>query len=175
VSASEVPADDDDARVAALLAGVRTVAVLGVSDRFTRPSFHLAAYLLDRTSWDVALINPHVDETLGRLCVPTLALLPTRPDLIVVYRSPSVLSEVVDEAAAAGARALWFPAGADDGAGSGSAVPPPGRARAPSAGGTLTAERVAEAVARAADRARAAGLIAVTGRDLKTEHARWCR
>ena len=72
----------DDAQVAALLAGVRTVAVLGVSDRFTRPSFHLAAYLLDRTSWDVALVNPHVDETLGRLCTPTLAMLATRPDLV---------------------------------------------------------------------------------------------
>jgi predicted CoA-binding protein len=165
----------DDAQVAALLAGVRSVAVLGVSDRFTRPSFHLAAYLLDRTSWDVALVNPHVDETLGRLCTPTLAMLATGPDLVVVYRSPTVLSEVVDEVVAVGARAVWFPAGADDGAGSSTAVPPPGRAVAPSAGGALTAERVAEAVARAADRARAAGLVAVAGRDLKTEHARWCR
>lgn len=105
-----------DADVAALLAGVRTVAVLGVSDRFTRPSFHLAAYLLDRTAWDVTLVNPHVVETLGRLCVPTLALLATRPDLVVVFRAPSAWPAVVDESAAAGARVLWLPAVDDDGA-----------------------------------------------------------
>ena len=171
----DAPDVTDDRAVGDLLARVRRVAVLGVSDRFTRPSFRLAAYLLDRTSWDVDLVNPHVDETLNRMVVPTLAALPAAPDLVVAFRSPTVLDAVVDEVAASGAGAVWFPLGADDGLGSATAVPPAGRAVAPSASGeTITRERIAAAVASAAGRARAAGLVAVTGRDLKAEHARWC-
>ena len=105
---------ETDAEVGALLAKVQRVAVLGVSDRFTRPSFRIAAYLLDRTAWTVDLVNPHVVETLGRLCAPLLADVPT-PDLVVVFRAPAVWGDVVDEVAAVGGRAVWLPAGVADG------------------------------------------------------------
>jgi uncharacterized protein len=135
----------DDAAVGALLGTVQRVAVLGVSDRFTRPSFRVAAYLLDRTAWTVDLVNPHVVETLGRLCAPTLADVPT-PDLVVVFRAPAAWDAVVDEAAAAGAAAVWLPSGVAD----------------------------ADATARTVARARAAGVTAVADRDVRTEHRRWC-
>ena len=135
----------DDAAVGALLAGVRRVALLGVSDRFNRPSFRLGAYLLDRTAWTVDLVNPHVVETLGRLCAPTLADVPA-PDLVVVYRAPAAWDAVIDEVAGVGGRAVWLPSDVAD----------------------------ADTTARAADRARAAGLVAVADRDLRAEHKRWC-
>ena len=136
----------DDAAVGALLRGIGRVAVLGVSDRFTRPSFRVAAYLLDRTAWTVDLVNPHVVETLGRLCVPTLSQLPAPPDLVVVFRAPAVWDAVVGEVAAAGGDAVWLPGEVADAA---------------------TRERAVE-------RARAAGLVAVADRDLRAEHRRWC-
>jgi predicted CoA-binding protein len=135
----------DDAAVGALLGRVRRVAVLGVSDRFTRPSFRLAAYLLDRTAWTVDLVNPHVVETLGRLCAPTLADVPV-PDLVVVFRAEQAWDAVVDEVAAVGGGAVWLPTGVAD----------------------------AGATARAVARARAAGVVAVADRDLRVEHRRWC-
>lgn len=135
----------DDAAVGALLRGVRRVAVLGVSDRFTRPSFRLAAYLLDRTAWAVDLVNPHVVETLGRLCVPRIADVP-RPDLVVVFRAPAAWGGVVDEVVAVGGGAVWLPCGVAD----------------------------ADTTARAVARARAAGLEAVADRNLRDEHRRWC-
>lgn len=135
----------DDAVVGALLARVRRVAVLGVSDRFNRPSFRLAAYLLDRTDWTVDLVNPHVVETLGRLCVPVLADAPT-PDLVVVFRAPEVWDAVVDSAAAVGAGAVWLPPGV--------------------ANGNTTARTIA--------RAQRAGVEAVADRDLRADHKRWC-
>jgi len=135
----------DDAAVGALLTGVRRVALLGVSDRFNRPSFRLGAYLLDRTAWTVDLVNPHVVETLGRLCAPTLADVPA-PDLVVVYRAPAAWDAVIDEVAGVGGRAVWLPSDVAD----------------------------ADTTARAADRARAAGLVAVADRDLRAEHKRWC-
>jgi uncharacterized protein len=135
----------DDAAVGALLAGVRRVALLGVSDRFNRPSFRLGAYLLDRTAWTVDLVNPHVVETLGRLCAPTLADVPA-PDLVVVCRAPGAWDGVIDEVAGVGGHAVWLPSDVAD----------------------------ADTTARAADRARAAGLVAVADRDLRAEHKRWC-
>lgn len=135
----------DDAAVGALLQGVRRAAVLGVSDRFTRPSFRLAAYLLDRTTWAVDLVNPHVVETLGRLCAPRIADVAT-PDLVVVFRAPPAWDAVIDDVAAAGGGAVWLPACVAD----------------------------ADTTARALARARAAGLAAVADRDLREEHRRWC-
>ena len=135
----------DDAAVGALLGRVRRVALLGVSDRFNRPSFRLGAYLLDRTAWTVDLVNPHVVETLGRLCAPTLADVPA-PDLVVVCRAPGAWDAVIDEVAAAGGGAVWLPGDVAD----------------------------ADTAARALARARAAGLAAVADRDLRAEHKRWC-
>lgn len=144
----------DDVTVAALLPTVERVAVLGVSDRFTRPSFRLAAYLLDRTAWEVTLVNPHVVETLGRLCTPRLAHLPASPDLVVVFRAPRDLVAALDAAADAGARAVWMPTGTDA---SDNLGPP-------------ATESLAEVVARG----HARGLVVVTGRDLRADHRRWC-
>lgn len=135
----------DDAAVDALLTRVRRVAVLGVSDRFNRPSFRMAAYLLDRTSWSVDLVNPHVVETLGRLCAPVLADVPA-PDLAVVFRAPAAWCAVLDEVAAAGGGAVWLPSGVAD----------------------------AAATDRAVARGRELGLVVVADRDLRTEHRRWC-
>lgn len=137
-----VGADDG---VGALLARVRRVAVLGVSDRFNRPSFRLAAYLLDRTVWTVDLVNPHVVETLGRLCAPRLADVPA-PDLVVVCRAPAAWDGVVDEAAAVGAGAVWLPTGVAD----------------------------EDTTARTIARAHGVGVEAVADRDLRAEHKRWC-
>ncbi|GLZ44452.1 hypothetical protein Acsp06_06370 [Actinomycetospora sp. NBRC 106375] len=135
----------DDAAVGALLATVKRVAVLGVSDRFNRPSFRLAAYLLDRTAWTVDLVNPHVVETLGRLCAPTLADVPP-PDLVVVCRAPDAWDAVVAEVAGVGGGAVWLPTGVAD--------------------GNVTARTIA--------RAHRAGIEAVADRDLRAEHRRWC-
>jgi predicted CoA-binding protein len=135
----------DDAALGALLTRVRRVAVLGVSDRFNRPSFRLAAYLLDRTAWTVDLVNPHVVETLGRLCAPMLADVPT-PDVVVVFRAPAAWDAVVDEVAAIGGGAVWLPSGVADAA---------------------TTDRT---VARGRD----VGLVVVADRDLRAEHRRWC-
>ena len=102
------------ARLEEVLATTRSVAVVGVSDRSTRPSFRVAAYLVDRTDYDVHLVNPHVDEVLGRPVYPSLAALPVVPDLVDVFRRASELTRVAEEAIAVGARTLWLQLGLAD-------------------------------------------------------------
>lgn len=147
-----------DAAVAALLPTVRRVAVLGVSDRFTRPSFRMAAYLFDRTDWDVDLVNPHVAETLGRWCVPTLDDVPATPDLVVVFRHPRAWAGAVDAAARAGARGVWLATGTDRS----DNLPAPGPPEPPP-----------PAPAEIAARGSALGVVVTAGRDLRADHRRW--
>ncbi len=89
-----------------LLAGMRTVAMVGVSANPARPSNFVATYLLG-TDYDVFFVNPMADEILGRPCVPTLADLPVVPDCVDVFRKLDDVPTVADEAVAVGARVLW--------------------------------------------------------------------
>ncbi|MCH2426327.1 MAG: CoA-binding protein, partial [Acidimicrobiales bacterium] len=89
-----------------LLAGMRTVAMVGVSANPARPSNFVATYLLG-TDYDVFFVNPMADEILGRPCVPTLADLPVVPDCVDVFRKLDDVPTVADEAVAVGARMLW--------------------------------------------------------------------
>jgi uncharacterized protein len=103
-----------DERLAAILRDTRSVAVVGVSPDPTRPSHGVARYLLTATDYEVYLVNPHVDEVLGRPVHPSLAALPVRPDLVDVFRRPAELPGVAEEAVAAGARTLWLQLGLHD-------------------------------------------------------------
>ncbi len=100
--------------VGAVLLATRSVAVVGISDHPTRPSFGVAAYLVDRTDYDVYLVNPHITEVLGRPVYPALDRLPVVPDLVDTFRRSSALGEVADAAIEVGARVLWFQLGLRD-------------------------------------------------------------
>ena len=89
-----------------LLAGIRTVAMVGVSANPARPSNFVATYLLG-TDFEVHFVNPTVDEVLGRPCVPSLADLPVVPDCVDVFRRLEGVPAVADEAVAIGARLFW--------------------------------------------------------------------
>ena len=89
-----------------LLAGIRTVAMVGVSANPARPSNFVATYLLG-TDFEVHFVNPTVDEVLGRPCAPSLADLPVVPDCVDVFRHLRDVPAVADEAVAVGARLFW--------------------------------------------------------------------
>ena len=89
-----------------LLAGIRSVAMVGVSANQARPSNFVATYLLG-TDYEVYFVNPMADEILGRPCVPTLADLPVVPDCVDVFRRLDDVPDVATEAVAVGARVFW--------------------------------------------------------------------
>ena len=89
-----------------LLAGIRSVAMVGVSANPARPSNFVATYLLG-TDYDVYFVNPMANKILGRPCVPTLADLPVVPDCVDVFRRLDDVPDVAAEAVAVGARMFW--------------------------------------------------------------------
>lgn len=94
-----------------ILASTRSVAVVGVSDKPSRPSHGVASYLLEDSPYELWFVNPTTDTALGRPCYPDLASLPVVPDLVDVFRRPSELPHVLDQAIDVGAKVLWLQLG----------------------------------------------------------------
>lgn len=97
-----------------LLRRSQHVAIVGMSDNPARASHFVATYLLGATDFDVTFVNPRLTEALGRPVYPSLAALPSAPDIVDVFRRQEDLGEVTDEAIAAGAGAVWFQLGLRD-------------------------------------------------------------
>lgn len=94
-----------------LLARVRRIAMVGASGNPLRPSYTVFSYLRTQTHFDVTPINPTLDAIDGVRAFPSLAAYAAErgaPDLVDVFRKPSELLAVVDDAIAAGAKAIWF-------------------------------------------------------------------
>lgn len=94
-----------------LLERVRSVAMVGASSNPLRPSYTVFSYLRTQSGYDVAPINPTLADIDGVKAYPSLQAYAAEhgaPDLVDVFRKPSELIEVVKDAIAAGARAIWF-------------------------------------------------------------------
>jgi len=107
---SRLIADPDGRR--ALLAGARRVAVVGLSADQGRPSHGVAAYL-QTAGYEIVPVNP---KWLGReiLGVPVVAKLTdiaAEFDIVDVFRRPVDVPRVVEDAVAAGAKAIWMQLG----------------------------------------------------------------
>lgn len=95
----------------ALLERVRSVAMVGASNNPLRPSYTVFSYLRTQSGYDVAPINPTIAQIDGVKAYPSLQAYAAEhgpPDVVDVFRKPSELVEVVKDAIAAGARAIWF-------------------------------------------------------------------
>jgi predicted CoA-binding protein len=94
-----------------LLERARSVAMVGASSNALRPSYTVFSYLRTQTPYDVAPINPTLTAIDGIEAYPTLAAYAQQrgaPDVVDVFRKPSEAVGVVNDAVAAGARAIWF-------------------------------------------------------------------
>jgi hypothetical protein len=85
--------------------------MVGASSNHLRPSYTVFSYLRTQTPYDVTPINPTLDAIDGVSAYPSLAAYAAQrgaPDLVDVFRKPSECVAVVNDAIAAGAKAIWF-------------------------------------------------------------------
>lgn len=101
---------DEDIR--ALLAETRTIAMIGASDRPDRPSYGVMAFL-QRQGYRVIPVNPQItgEHIHGEFVFRELAQIGDPIDLVDIFRRPQAAGEAVDEAIAAGAKAVWMQLG----------------------------------------------------------------
>jgi predicted CoA-binding protein len=94
-----------------LLAGARTVALVGASNNPVRPSYFVFSYLRTKAKFTIAPINPAIDAIDGIRAYPSLAAYAAEngpPDIVDVFRKPAEAPGVAREAIAVGAKAIWF-------------------------------------------------------------------
>jgi predicted CoA-binding protein len=93
-----------------ILAEAQVIAVVGAS-RDPFKAAHTVPLQLVRHGWRVIPVNPFVDEVFGIPTVPTLADLGEPVDLVNVFRPARDAVEVVRQAVAAKAPAVWLQSG----------------------------------------------------------------
>ena len=93
-----------------ILAETKTIALVGASPRPERPSNSVMRYLLAQ-GYRVIPVRPHRTEILGIPCVDSVTDIEEPVDLVDVFRRAEFCPEVAEQAAAAGAKALWLQLG----------------------------------------------------------------
>lgn len=94
-----------------LLDRSRTVAMVGASANPTRPSYFVFSFLRTRGKLEVTPINPTIKQIDGIRAYPSLEAYAAEngpPDIVDVFRRPEETPQLVREAIAAGAKAIWF-------------------------------------------------------------------
>ncbi|HVR75619.1 MAG TPA: CoA-binding protein [Planctomycetota bacterium] len=98
-----------------LLDEVKTIAVVGLSEKPERDSHSVCAYL-QRQGYRIVGVNPAATEILGEPCFPSLSAIPEELrreiDMVAVFRRPEDAIAVLDETASLGIRKAWLVPGA---------------------------------------------------------------
>ena len=96
----------DHASLRRLLDRCRTIAVVGLSADWNRPSYFAASYLQGK-GYRIVPVNPKAELILGERCYPSLADIPEPIDMVDVFRKPADVPPIAASAVAIGAKCLW--------------------------------------------------------------------
>ncbi len=93
-----------------LLKNAKRIAVVGVSDKPFRDSHRIARYL-QQAGFELLPVNPLLSEVLGQKVYASLAEIPEPVDIVNVFRRSEEVPDLVEQAIAAGAKAIWLQLG----------------------------------------------------------------
>jgi len=82
-----------------------TIAVVGLSADWYRPSYFAAKYMQEH-GFRIIPVNPKYDEILGEKCYPNLKAIPEPVDIVDVFRKPDDCVPIAQDAVAIGAKVL---------------------------------------------------------------------
>lgn len=101
-----------DALIRRILTTVKTIAMVGASANWNRPSFFAMKYLQIK-GFRVIPVNPREvgKEILGEKVYAELADIPVKVDMVDVFRNSDAVPPIADEAIRIGAKVLWLQLG----------------------------------------------------------------
>ncbi|MEO6198466.1 MAG: CoA-binding protein [Sphingomicrobium sp.] len=104
-----------DEDIAELLKSARTIAVVGASDRPERASYGVMRALQDH-GYRVLPVNPNItgEHLGGEFVWRELSQIGVPIDIVDIFRRSDAAGEAVDQAIAAGAKAVWLQLGVID-------------------------------------------------------------
>lgn len=99
----------------AVLAKVKTIAMVGASPNWNRPSYFVMKYLQTK-GFRVIPVNPTAagQTILGEEVYASLADVPVPVDMVDVFRSSKEAGAITDQAIAKGAKVVWMQIGVRD-------------------------------------------------------------
>jgi uncharacterized protein len=104
------PVLPSDAELASILGSARTIAVVGLSSRPSRPSHEVAAYLQGK-GYRIVPVNPNETEVLGERAFASLLDVDVPVDAVDVFRRAEHTPEIARQAVEVGAKVLWLQEG----------------------------------------------------------------
>ncbi|MGE0331742.1 MAG: CoA-binding protein [Ramlibacter sp.] len=95
-----------------ILGTCKTIAVVGLSPQWHRPSFFAAKYMQSH-GYRIVPVNPAATDILGERCYPsvTAAAQHHAIDMVDCFRKSADIPPIADEAIAIGAKCLWLQLG----------------------------------------------------------------
>lgn len=103
---------DDIPKLRRILREARTLAVVGLSANWYRPSYFAAKYMQEH-GYRIIPVNPAYAEILGEKCYGSLRDIPVAVDLVDCFRKGTEIPAIAEEAIGIGARVLWMQLGVE--------------------------------------------------------------
>jgi uncharacterized protein len=102
----------DDALIRRILREHKTIAMVGASANWNRPSYFAMKYLQEK-GFRVIPVNPKEagKQILGETVRASLAEIPEKVDIVDCFRSADAIPAIAEEAIAIGAKVLWMQLG----------------------------------------------------------------
>ena len=97
---------DDINSLRRILHESRTIAVVGLSADWYRPSYFAAKYMQEH-GYRVIPVNPKYPEILGEKCYRSLRDVAEKIDIVDVFRKTEDVPPIAEDAIAIGAKVLW--------------------------------------------------------------------
>lgn len=113
--ALDTPVNHDaytDSYLRSILAEVRTIAMVGASPDWNRPSFFVMKYLQGK-GYRIIPVNPKAagEKILGETAVASLADIAEPVDMVDIFRNSAAAGPIADEAVRIGAKVVWMQLG----------------------------------------------------------------
>jgi O-acetylhomoserine (thiol)-lyase len=106
------PIPYSDAKLRSILQRVKTIALVGASPNWNRPSYFVMKYLQSK-GYRVIPVNPGIagKPLLGEMAYASLREIPEPVDMVDVFRASNEVPPIADDAIAIGAKVLWMQLG----------------------------------------------------------------
>ncbi len=93
-----------------ILKQTRTLAIVGLSANWYRPSFFAAKYMQEH-GYRIIPVNPAYEEVLGEKCYPSLKEIPEQIDMVDCFSKSEDIEPIAKQAIEIGAKVLWMQLG----------------------------------------------------------------
>ncbi|HET7549564.1 MAG TPA: CoA-binding protein [Usitatibacter sp.] len=104
---------DDSEKIRRILSRSKTIAVVGLSAQWHRPSYFAAKYMQEH-GYRVIPVNPMYESILGEKSYKSLRDIPEKVDVVDCFRKSAEIPAIAEDAIAIGAKVLWMQLGVEN-------------------------------------------------------------